>query len=66
MENSEHIDFETEIKEFIDKKYVLTVKVLEKDNNSCKFHIITLENESFEINCSVSEGIQVFFLKKKK
>ena len=61
MENSEHIDFETEIKEFIDKKYVLSVKVLEKDSNSCKFHIITLENEAFEVNCSVSEGIQVFF-----
>ena len=70
MDNSEHIDFEKEIKEFIDKKYLLSVKVLAKDNNSCKFHIFTLENEEYEIHCSVSEGIQVFcfifqyFLKK--
>lgn len=59
MDNSEYIDFETEIKEFIDKKYVAKVVVLEKKQNSCKFNITTLENQEFEVLCSVSQGIQV-------
>lgn len=59
MDNSEYIDFETEIKEFIDKKYVAKVIVLEKKQNSCKFSITTLENQEFEVHCSVSQGIQV-------
>jgi len=60
MDNSEYIDFEKEIQEFIDKKYVLKVETLFKDINSCKFHITTLENHDYELVCSVSEGIQVF------
>ena len=59
MDNSEYIDFEKEIQEFIDKKYLLNVEVLEKTMNACKFKLTTLENQEFDVICSVFQGIQV-------
>lgn len=61
MDNSEYIDFEKEIKEFIDKSYVARVDLLEKTLNFCRFLIVTLEKQEFEVHCSVSQGIQVLF-----
>lgn len=65
MDNSsETIDFEIEIKEFIDKNYFSKVIVTEKTLNFCKFKVTTLENEEFDLNCSVAQGIQVNHLLK--
>ena len=61
MDNSEYIDFEKEIQEFIDKQYVSKVTILEKNPNFWKFRIISLENHEFEVECSVAQGIQVYF-----
>ena len=56
---SEYIDFEEEIQEFIQKKYVKAILIEEKTKEACHMKMETLEREVFLIRCSVSKGIEV-------
>lgn len=61
IDSTEQIDFEKEIEEFRIKKYVSSIETTKKNAHFCCFKLITLENEEFNIKCSVFEGIQVKF-----
>ncbi len=56
---SEYIDFEEEVQEFIEKKYVESIVIMEKNKETCYMKLVNLEKESFLIRCSVSKGIEV-------
>ncbi len=56
---SEYIDFEEEVQEFIKKKYVEAIIIQEKNKEACYMKLETLEKEIFMIRCSVSKGIEV-------
>ncbi len=50
--NDEHIDFEKEVKEFIDNKMVEKIDILEKGEAYSKMKITTLEKNELIIECS--------------
>ncbi len=57
--NSDYIDFEKEVQEFIQKKYVESIQFLEKSKVASLMKLETLEKEVFLLRCSVSKGIEV-------